>query len=70
MELMEFATSQIAAGHRWRIGSDGTAINLHGSNPTDTVRACHWDACPARQAPVHSKPLLELWQQRARHSAP
>lgn len=64
MELEPFPTRLIAPGHRWRIGGDGTAINLGRANPSDTVRVSHFDACPANHPPRHSSPLLALWKQR------
>lgn len=64
MEVDSFPTRLIAPGHRWRIGGDGTAINLGRANPSDTVRVSHFDACPSRPAPGHSPMLLTLWQGR------
>jgi hypothetical protein len=70
VEPERYPTHQVAAGHRWRIAGDGTAINLGRSNPTDTIRVSHWDVCPAKQPPKHSPALLRLWEQRAGHRTP
>jgi hypothetical protein len=48
MEPGTFSTETVRVGERWRIGSDGTAINLGAGSPTDTCRISHFSVCEGR----------------------
>lgn len=54
----------VPPGHRYRIGSDGTAVHLGDGAPADTCRVTHFDICPAGPAPRHPY-LLRLWHHAA-----
>lgn len=56
---------QVPAGQRWRIASDGTAVNMGRAAPMDECRITHWLVCPARPGPAVSAPHLQtLWHNR------
>jgi hypothetical protein len=64
MEPGEYPTFQIPSGKRWRIGGDGTAVNLGRGSPSDTCRISHFDVCPAKPPPADGKVLLAIWRSR------
>ncbi|MEU0399942.1 DUF6083 domain-containing protein [Streptomyces sp. NPDC006197] len=69
IEPGELTARLVPAGRRWRVGGDGTAVNLGAAVPSDRCRVSHFDVCPARPAPADSPVLLALWRSHARRTA-
>lgn len=68
IEPGDWPTGAVPVGKRWRIGGDGTAVNLRAAGPTDTCRISHFDTCPERPAPYGSPLLLRLWTRNSRRT--
>ncbi|GGU76304.1 hypothetical protein GCM10010275_08420 [Streptomyces litmocidini] len=69
IEPGELTARLVPAGRRWRVGGDGTAVDLGAAVPSDGCRVSHFDVCPARPAPADSPVMLALWRSHARRTA-
>ncbi|WP_225801183.1 DUF6083 domain-containing protein [Streptomyces sp. NK15101] len=69
IEPGELTARLVPVGRRWRVGGDGTAVNLGAAAPSDRCRVSHFDVCPSRPAPADSPVMLALWRSHARRTA-
>lgn len=59
LDLREAPVGLVPAALRWRVAGDGTALNLGWTEPAETVRVRHRDACHSTQPELAT--LHALW---------